>query len=159
MALGTPNKFRRIAAEIREEMTKIDKLYAEWQGVDPDTRTIIIRGKASIFHDFYCGAERVFKKIASELNGGIPAGEAWHQELLSDMKIDIPGLRPPVITEATYKLLLDFLSFRHKFRNIYGFELEFEKVADIERKFVDAHNKFTADIQAFLILLDQFAAA
>jgi hypothetical protein len=73
------------------------------------------------------------------------------------MKLDISGLRPPIIAEETYKLLVDFLSFRHKFRNIYGFELEFEKVADIERKFPEAHAKFKADLEAFLIFVDKLA--
>jgi hypothetical protein len=61
------------------------------------------------------------------------------------------------IAEATYKLLVDFLSFRHKFRNLYGFELELDKVADIERKFPEAHAKFKADLEAFLIFVDELA--
>jgi hypothetical protein len=159
MAIETGDKFTRIAAEIREELKKLDALYAEWRGVDSDAGmpSLFLRGKASIFHDFYCGAERIFKKIAAELNGGVPAGESWHQELLNDMKLDLPKLRPSVISAETHKLLLDFLSFRHKFRNIYGFELEFEKVADVERKFSETHTKLKADLEAFLIFVDKLA--
>ncbi len=159
MAIETADKFTRIAVEIREELTKLDVLYAEWRGVDSDAGmpSLFLRGKASIFHDFYCGAERIFKKIAAELNGGVPAGESWHQELLNDMKLDLPRLRPPVISAETHKLLLDFLSFRHKFRNIYGFELELDKIAGIERKFPEAHTKFKADLETFLVFVDQLA--
>ena len=159
MAVETGDKFTRIAVEIREELTKLDVLYAEWRGVDSDAGmpSLFLRGKASIFHDFYCGAERIFKKIAAELNGGVPAGESWHQELLNDMKLDLPRLRPAVISTETHKLLLDFLSFRHKFRNIYGFELELDKVADIERKFPKVHTEFKADLEKFLIFVDGLA--
>jgi len=159
MAIKPSDRLRRIAAEIREELRKLDSLYAEWRGVDPGTGTLslILRGKASIFHDFYCGAERIFKSVADEINGGIPAGESWHRLLLNDMKLDMPGLRPPAISEDTYKLLSDFLNFRHKFRNIYGFDLEFEKVAEIEKKFSEAHEKFRADIEAFLVFVENLA--
>ncbi|MDZ7290113.1 MAG: hypothetical protein ONB44_01675 [candidate division KSB1 bacterium] len=75
------------------------------------------------------------------------------------MKLDIPGLQPPVISEETCKLLLDFLSFRHRFRNIYGFELDFEKVTEIETQFPEAYKKFSADIKDFLRFLDSLAAA
>ncbi len=157
MALKHAERVKRVTLEIRDELKKLDRLYAEWQGVDPDDRTIILRGKASIFHDFYSGAERIFKRIADEINGGIPAGDAWHRELLNDMRLDMPGLRPPVISEETYKLLFDFLSFRHKFRNLYGFDLEFEKIAEIEAKFPAAHQNFVADMQALLRFLDSLA--
>jgi hypothetical protein len=159
MAIDMRDRCKKIVAEIRDELRKLDLLYAEWQGVDSDagSRSLIMRGKASMFHDFYCGAERIFKRVADDLNGGIPAGEFWHQLLLNQMKLDIPGLRPPIIAEETYKLLVDFLSFRHKFRNIYGFELELDKVADIERKFSEAHTKFKSDIEKFLIFVDGLA--
>jgi hypothetical protein len=159
MAIDIRDRCKKLAAEIRDELRKLDLLYAEWQGVDSDSgsRSLIMRGKASMFHDFYCGVERIFKRVADDLNGGIPNGEFWHQLLLSQMKLDIPGLRPPIIAEETYKLLVDFLSFRHKFRNIYGFELELDKVADIERRFPEAHAKFKADLEAFLTFVDKLA--
>jgi hypothetical protein len=160
MAIEISKQFKRIAAELRDELRKIDRLYAEWRGVDPDTSThsLILRGKASIFHDFYCGVERLFQRIANEINGGVPAGEFWHRELLNDMKLDLPGLRPPVISEETHKLLSDFLSFRHKFRNIYGFDLDFEKVAEVEAKFPEAHKKFKDDLETFLGFMDTLIA-
>jgi hypothetical protein len=54
-------------------------------------------------------------------------------------------------------LLLGFLSFRHTFRNIYGFELELEKITGVERKFPEAHTKFKADLENFLIFVDGLA--
>ncbi|MGH7494617.1 MAG: antitoxin [bacterium] len=160
MAIDDRSKITRIAAEIREELKKLDWLYAEWRGVDTDleTSSLILRGKGSIFHDFYCGVERIFRRIADDLNGGIPAGDSWHRDLLVDMKLDLPGLRPAVITEETFRVLADFLDFRHKFRNIYGFELDFEKLKVIEEKFSPAFEKIKTDISTFLRFLDNFSA-
>ncbi len=138
MAVKTKEAMLRLAAEIRDELQKMDWLYAEWQGVDVDAsaHSLLMRGKASVFHDFCCGAARIFKKNAHELNGGIPAGEARHHELLNDVKLDLPGLRPAVVSPATYKLLPEFLQFQHKFRNIYGFDLDYGKLAEVEKNFL-----------------------
>ncbi len=155
MAIEDPGKLIRLAAEIGEELRKLDYLYAEWRGVDPELQatSLILRGKGSILHDFYCGVERIFKRIAEDLNGGIPSGDSWHRDLLIDMKLNLPGLRPAVISEDTFRLLADFLDFRHRFRNIYGFELDDKKLAAIEAKFSGALENFKADLKVFLNFL------
>ena len=160
MAVDDRDKSTRIAAEIREELKKLDWLYAEWRGVDPEMEasSLVLRGKGSIFHDFYCGAERIFRRIADDLNGGIPAGDAWHRDLLLDMKLELRGLRPAVLSEETFKLLADFLDFRHKFCNIYGFELDREKLKAIEEKFSLTLEKFRTDAEKFLQFLDGLSA-
>lgn len=62
MAIKPKEAMLRLAAEIRDELQKLDWLYAEWQGVDVEAgpHSLLMRGKASVFHDFYCGAERIF---------------------------------------------------------------------------------------------------
>jgi hypothetical protein len=55
-------------------------------------------------------------------------GDGWHSELLHQMTLDIPGLRPPVITHHTEKKLREYLAFRHLFRKRYGFELDWLKI-------------------------------
>lgn len=71
------------------------------------------------------------------------------------MKLDLPGLRPAVVSPATYKLLLEFFQFRHKFRNIYGFDLDYGKLADIEKKFPPAYHQFKHEVEAFLTFVEQ----
>jgi len=161
MAMSPADRFRRIIVEIRQELSNLARLHAEWQGIDPETgsHTIILRGEGSIFHDFYCGAERIFRAIADEVNGGVPAGESWHRLLLQDMRLEIPGLRPAVISQATHEVLVDFLNFRHKFRNIYGFDLEPERVDEVEREFPEAHKQLVADLEVFLQFLENMATS
>ena len=55
-------------------------------------------------------------------------GEEWPSELLRQMTLDIPGLRPPVITASTEKKLREYLGFRHLFRKRYGFELDWQRL-------------------------------
>lgn len=116
-----------------------------------------LRALGSIFHDFYNGVERIFERIAQELNGDLPAGKNWHIQLLKDMNISIDSLRPAVISKYLFGLLKDFLEFRHRFRNIYGFELEWEKLRILHDKFSLTTKKIHEEIQNFLKFIDALA--
>lgn len=47
------------------------------------------------------------------------------------MTIEIKGIRPPVISKELAAELDEYLSFRHLFRNIYGFELESKRLENL----------------------------
>jgi len=122
-------KLLRLKAEIGRETKELDKLESELkaflenvEGKEPSS--LELRALGSILHDFYTGVERIFERIARELNGGVPEGIDWHRQLLRDMTLEIEGVRPPVIDEEMEKKLDEYLRFRHLFRNIYGFSLE-----------------------------------
>lgn len=42
---------------------------------------------------FYTAVERIFIAIAKEIDGIIPKEENWHQALLQQMVVEIPGTR------------------------------------------------------------------
>jgi hypothetical protein len=37
---------------------------------------------AAVLHSFYTGVENIFKRLAVEVDGQPPQGEAWHRDLL-----------------------------------------------------------------------------
>ncbi len=151
---------RRVAAEIQAELKKLEALQQEWEShrYGDWADTFFLRGKSSIFHDFYCGVENIFKKIASELNGGLPNGPIWHAALLGNMQLEIPQVRPAVTSMETSKRLKIFLDFRHEFRHIYGFDLDFEKLEELERLYPSAQKAFLVDINSFLSFLHHLIA-
>lgn len=55
------------------------------------------------------------------MDGNIPSGHNWHQELLQQMHMEISDLRPAVLSAEAMKMLDEFLRFRHVVRNIYAF--------------------------------------
>ena len=91
----------------------------------------VVRAGGSILHDFYTGIEKIFESIAKEVDNRLPMGEEWPSELLHQMTLDIPGLRPRVITAHTEKKLREYLSFCHLFRKRYGFELDWQKLKEL----------------------------
>ncbi|MFW6428824.1 MAG: hypothetical protein ACOCY3_02920 [Desulfosalsimonas sp.] len=54
-------------------------------------------GVALNLHSFYAGMESCFEDIARTVDGGLPSGANWHQDLLQQMTADMKDLRPPVI--------------------------------------------------------------
>ncbi len=128
----------RLAKELEAEIEGMEKLIAEFESLPGGEESYLIRARASIFHDFYSAAERVFQKIAEELNGGVPKSEQWHKELLFDMTLDLEGVRPPVVRKSLEERLLPFLRFRHIFRNMYGYELRADRIRELGTSFVPA---------------------
>lgn len=152
-------KIYRVISEIKEELEKIDALVLELDNhhsARPENN-FYLRAVASILHDFYCGAERIFIRIAEELNGGIPEGENWHIQLLKDMGLEIEKVRPSVISHDVSKRLREYLEFRHRFRNIYGFELEWEKMKGLKDGLSSVAKDFKNDLAQFLKFMEELS--
>ena len=157
-------RFVRLAAAIRQRRGQVAKIVdeaehalADFPQEAPPLREL--RGIGAILHDFYTGIEHIFETIAPELNGGRPAGEAWHRELLTNMTLDLPGVRPPVLRQETAHALDEFLRFRHLFRNVYGFELEWARVRSLLERLPGAWSQVEADLDRFQGFLDAAAPA
>lgn len=140
----------RIRKEIEAEINGIDRLLQEYRELPQDQGIYLLRAKGSIFHDFYSAAERIFQKIGEELNGGIPKSEQWHKDLLFDMTLELETVRPRVLSMKIHERMQVFLRFRHLFRNVYGYELRQEKIAQLDEQFEDTLTDFVKEIKTFL---------
>lgn len=141
---------RRLAAEIEHELERLEQLREELAAAPRDDDTFTLRARGSMLHDFYSGIERVFVRIAEELNGGVPQGEQWHRQIITDMSLEIPGVRPAVIEADLARQLADYLRFRHVFRNVYGSLLEAERMRPLEERLPAVLATFRAQVRAFL---------
>lgn len=155
-------KFIRLKAEILREFKDIEHCCAELNELlgileNRGKSTFDLRAIGSILHDFYCGIERLFERIAKELNGGMPEGNDWHRQLLRDMTLDIKGVRPPVISEDMEKILTEYLRFRHVFRNIYGFSLEWRFMEGLVERLPVTLNTLKKEAEAFCIFLENIS--
>jgi hypothetical protein len=131
--------FLRIAAELRSDLTDVARVVAETADALPTVRgpspsTLEVYGAGKLVHDFYTGCETMFERVGAFF-GGIPAGPAWH--------------RPPLLQRATREKLVDFLKFRHLFRNLYAFTLRAELVAGPMSAMQETWPAVQADVEAF----------
>ena len=141
---------RRLAAEIASELANLSLLEEQSADAPQGDDTFSLRARGSILHDFYSGIERVFVRIAEELNGGVPQGEQWHRQLVKDMSLEIPQVRPAVIDEELARSLGDFRRFRHVFRNVYGFALEDQRMRPLEARLPAVLAAFRRQVGEFL---------
>ena len=115
-------KIERTVGRIERALKKIDVLPV-------DAREFIERALAADLAEVYTGFEKIFERIANEIDKHLPKGERWHTDLLTQMAERRPE-RPPVISEGTRRKLRQLLRFRHKVNNIYGDELIYEKAKE-----------------------------
>jgi hypothetical protein len=143
-----------LVAEITAEVDRARMLAAESAGITDDGSTTVRRALGSILHDFYNCCERVFRKIAIEVNGGFDDSPQWHRSLLQRMASPLPGLRPAVLTQELAADLEEYLSFRHVFRSIHGFELKGERIGRLARMLPALAERFANEIRTFLRIIE-----
>ena len=141
---------RRLRAEIEQELRRLARLREDAAGAPRTDDLYAIRARGSILHDVYSGIERIFGRIADELDGGPPRGDQWHQQLLNSMTLQVPGVRPAIIAPELGAQLRDFLGFRHRFRHLYGYEFYGERMAPLEERVPEVIDAFNVQIRVFL---------
>ena len=127
MSPDTESRLRLLAAELRAECARIATTVAEIDSarteLDASTCTrLSIYGAAALLETFYTGIEKALTRIAATM-GGMPDGAAWHRRLLDDAALELPKLRPAILSADTVRALEPYLAFRHRFRNLYLFDL------------------------------------
>lgn len=144
----------KIFAEIKELSQLVNRAKHGWEKAKQGHDDYYLDGVALNLHGFYSGLERIFERIASTIDGNVPDGANWHQELLSQMSIEIPGVRPAIISSETVDMLQDYRGFRHIVRNVYTYHLNPDKMERLINNLDAAHEKMTAELMAFARFLE-----
>jgi len=150
----------RIGREI-EDIERTVRLAAEaWKcaGGFPAQREHFLNSLALNLHSFYNGLERIFETVARRLDPTFPSGERWHRDLLEQMGQEIPGVRPAVLSPESVEKLDEFLAFRHRVRNLYGFNLEARRLHELLERLPKAWQSARVDIESFRSLLQRAAS-
>jgi hypothetical protein len=137
---------------VRAAAEKAQAAYAEGGAYNVDAAALSL-------HGFYSGAERIFEWIARQVDGTLPQGPAWHRELLDQMTLDVPGVRPSVLQKVTAKQLEEYLGFRHVVRNLYTWELDTTKVKRLIKRLPHTLQAVEKDLETFGRFLDAASRA
>ena len=87
----------------------------------------------------------------------VPTGGDWHLELLQQMAVERPQVRPPVLSAETCEALNEYLRFRHVVRNIYAFEFDPDRLGRLVRGLDSVLSQVRKELQAFADFLEQLA--
>jgi hypothetical protein len=96
------------------------------EGSDPEA----VAATALYLQHFYTGIEEALLRIAEELDGSGPSGDEWHRLLLDQMSLDIPEVRPSVLSTELSGHLDVLRRFRHRVRHAYDEEYEWRRMAE-----------------------------
>jgi len=153
-----------LIAEINDELTNLSvlgaaiiEITAELEKSGGKKKDYLVESAALKLHNLYSLLERIFEKLASEINGGPPTSPDWHIRLLRSMSLEVEGVRPAVIEEKNYRILLKYLKFRHVVRSIYGFEIDPERLMPLLKETPYLISIFTRDIREFIKFLKAMA--
>lgn len=145
------DKFRKQQAAEREQLRRllagIEPLLSKCRDTAPNE--IELAALAATLHAFYTGVENVFKRVAVELDGEPVRGDAWHRELLLRMKTATTR-RPLLLTNELHDALLEYLRFRHVFRNAYSFDLDWQKMSPLVLKLEETLRQVETALETFV---------
>ena len=156
-------KLPELISEIKDELELVELLVADIEEVrktipkSSKAKGVYEESLALKLHNFYTGCERIFLRVVDDINGGVSRSQDWHKRLLKSMSLEIENIRPPVILKSTAKDLEEFLAFRHVGRNIYGFEIDSERLKTLISKVEGVYEKFRKDIEKLLRFLRKMA--
>jgi len=97
---------------------------------------------------FLSGLARIAKVFGTE-----PSGHNWHRSLLETMAMEVPGIRPAVVSREALPALRDLLAFRHFFRHAYTVALDAARLAVLRNRAMEVRTLVIADFERLDIWL------
>jgi len=128
-------KYLTLGSHIREELSEIQIIIQRakkaWSLALAKDDSLYLDSVALNLHDFYSGLERIFERVAENIDEIKPESLNWHQQILKQMAMEIPKVRPAVISQDLKEELDKYRAFRHIVRNIYAHNFKIDKIKDL----------------------------
>jgi hypothetical protein len=156
-------RYAIVAARMRQDLTGVARVVDRAERAmtfarqRPEEQDVYLDSAALNLHDFYAGLERIFRHIAAAMDQSIPSGPEWHRELLRQMNVTLPPIRPQVVSVQTIKTLDEYLRFRHVVQNIYTFEFDPERIEQLVQRLRPAFERIQVELLAFADFLEKLA--
>jgi hypothetical protein len=150
-------RIQRLRAELASDLRAFDSRLDELARLG----TLAEPGPAAVaavaLHHAYGAVESALLRVARELGEGAPTGPDWHQALLDTMALDIPDVRPAVLSADTRDSLARLLAFRHFFRHAYAVALDAERLDAVRSSALGLREPMHADLAHFDVFLVDLA--
>jgi hypothetical protein len=139
----------RILNELAALGPIVGRVERAWKAAAANNDEFYYDSVALNIHNFYSGIERVLEKIAYAVEGSLPQGVNWHQELLDQMALEIPNVRPAVISSKTREQLDPYRGFRHVVRNVYTYHISPDKMKPLAKGIRPVFKQVEKELAAF----------
>ncbi|MDR9403454.1 MAG: hypothetical protein RI580_08440 [Halothece sp. Uz-M2-17] len=92
----------------------------------------------------------MFQVIARQIDYSEPSGENWHRQLLEQMSVEVPDVRPALISSFVRVELDELRRFRHVVRSIYAYKLDTKPVLGLANKMPVVWQNFKQEIRQYI---------
>jgi hypothetical protein len=123
------DRFDEIPARIAQTLQLLLEMLRRLDAFESDIVPILGKTADSvlipvqILENAYTAVETLILRISQAFENHLDS-RRWHADLLEKMTLEVPKIRPKVLSAATYQRLAELMRFRHFKR--YYFELDFD---------------------------------
>ncbi|MEW6750461.1 MAG: hypothetical protein AB1505_05720 [Candidatus Latescibacterota bacterium] len=115
---------RQVVERIDQRLDRVEVRAAG--GGDPD----LVAATTLYLQQYYTGIEGALLRVAEDLDGSVPSGEEWHRYLLEQIALDIPQVRPALLTPVLRGHLDALRRFRHRVHHAYDQDYDWSRMAE-----------------------------
>jgi hypothetical protein len=136
--MRTRESFLTLIAELEGAYLEFMRIMAQnrraWERIQNGADDPIDWGALGFtLHSAYGVLENYFLRVSKFFENDLLA-DRWQKSLVEKMALEIPGVRPALLTEQPSKRrAFELLRFRHFFRNMYGEDLDPVKTAAVQQ--------------------------
>lgn len=141
-------KYAILLGYYNKQWTLVKKLYDQLVDVDlsPYESRYVFALKAQ---QFYTAIEDLLKQVAKAFENNIQDPSIFHKELLMRMHMEIPKIRPQLLSDESLLLLDKVRAFRHFIRHAYDCELLESELREIQNKLITHYQTLDKDFIGF----------
>jgi hypothetical protein len=150
---------RRLRAEVRADREVLERRQAEIarHAAVTDAPEERLAALALALDRAYTTLESILERVARSLEGGPPVGEDWHAALLANARLEIDGVRPRLLGDASWAAADELRRFRHFLRHAYGSDREPERLGRVARAWIGVTDGVRNDLDRLEGFLESLA--
>ena len=152
-------QYKKLIADIKDDLISVRKISGDINQITlvlknekDQVRAADLMACAGYLHHYYTGVESILERISRSFDGGLVLSGDYHRGLLRSMTLEIPDIRPSVISKELAEELDEYRRFRHMFRHAYGSELRWRKLEPL----ANGIDSLTENLQEKLSLFVRF---
>lgn len=145
-----------LASEIRLALAALAKLedsIVSFRGQAFSNRgTVEAMASAQFLSNYYTCVETILFRISQHFENSLQK-DRWHSALLDAMRMEIPGIRPQVLSDSCHRDLDELRRFRHFTRYYYDIDYDWRRLAFLFDVFESVRTPIRQDLHNFAQLL------
>ena len=157
-------QYKKLIVDIKDDLSSIRKIAGDINQI-----TLVLKNEkgqvrgadlmacAGYLHHYYTGVESILERISRSFDGGLVLGGDYHRELLRSMTLEIPDIRPSIISKELAEELDEYRRFRHMFRHAYGSEIRWPKMEPLANGIDSLTTTLTKKLSEFIGFVDKLS--